>query len=242
MDHPLARALHSVGLDPVDVATSLGVDPKTVQRWLRGRIPYPRYQEGLVALTGWSAHDLWPRSPRPSELDQTADELRVVYPQRSSVPLDVWCRLFARAEHDIGILAYAALPLAENPLVLRALREKARSGVRVRVLLGDPECAQVARRGSDERVDDLMGSRIRTALVRFRPLASEAGTQVRLHDTVLYNSIYRSDDELLVNPHVYGFPASYAPVLHLRQSRDDGTAATYLTSFERVWSTSKPAP
>ncbi|MGH4015940.1 MAG: hypothetical protein ACRDSL_18870 [Pseudonocardiaceae bacterium] len=28
--------------------------------------------------------------------------------------------------------------------------------------------------------------------------------QFRLHSTVLYNSIYRADDELLVNPHVHG--------------------------------------
>jgi hypothetical protein len=32
--------------------------------------------------------------------------------------------------------------------------------------------------------------------------------QIRLHDTPLYNSIYRFDDELLVNTHVYGLLAA----------------------------------
>ncbi len=32
-----------------------------------------------------------------------------------------------------------------------------------------------------------------------------------LRPTVLYNSIYRADDKLLVNQHTYGIPAAQAP-------------------------------
>jgi hypothetical protein len=62
------------------------------------------------------------------------------------------------------------------------------------------------------------------------------GVEIRLHDTVLYNSIYRADDYLLVNPHAYGIAASHTPVLHLRRAEDGDMASTYLDSFERVWS------
>ena len=51
----------------------------------------------------------------------------------------------------------------------------------------------------------------------YRPLRDVDGIEFRLHRTVLYNSIYRADDQLLVNTHIYGFPAAQAPVFHLRR-------------------------
>jgi hypothetical protein len=39
--------------------------------------------------------------------------------------------------------------------------------------------------------------------------------KIRLHRTVLYNSIYRADDQFLVNQHTYGIPAAQAPVFCL---------------------------
>jgi DNA-binding transcriptional regulator YdaS (Cro superfamily) len=237
--HPLARALRGAGINAVDVAARLGVDPKTVQRWISGRLPYPRHRDALVDLTGWSPRDLWPELPRPVEPATEADEVRIVYPHRSAVPTDAWARLLGRAEQEIGILAYSALFLAEDAAVPGLLREKARAGVRVRIALGDPSGVHVARRGAEERIGDGMGARIRTALVGFGRVTDEPGVQVRLHDTVLYNSIYRADGELLVNTHVYGRPGAHAPVLHLNGTRADGMVATYLASFERVWSTAK---
>jgi hypothetical protein len=74
-------------------------------------------------------------------------------------------------------------------------------------------------------------------LAYYRPLAGLAA--VRLHDTPLYNSIYRFDDDMLVNTHVYGILAAWTPVLLLR--RIDGSYfATYTESFERVWASARP--
>jgi hypothetical protein len=51
--------------------------------------------------------------------------------------------------------------------------------------------------------------------------------------------IYRFDDEMIVNTHVYGILAAYTPTMHLR--RVDGTYfQTYLESFERVWASARP--
>jgi hypothetical protein len=234
--HPLARAMRGAGLEPVDVAARLQVDPKTVQRWLAGRLPYPRHRAALAALTGWAERDLWP-SDLPVSAQPDADEVRVVYPQRCAVPTETWRQLFNRAEHEIGILAYSGLFLAEDTGVHAVLREKARSGVKVRIILADAGGTQVARRGSDEGIDVVMHARIRNAFILFRPLVEVPGVALRLHDTVLYNSIYRADSELMINAHAYGCPASHAPVLHLHQTSPDGIAATYLDSFERVWAT-----
>ena len=237
MNHPLARALRGAGVNTVDVAARLGVDPKTVQRWMTGRVPYPRHRNALARLTGWSQHDLWPDLPRPVEPAAAVDEVRIIYSHRSAVPTDAWSRLFAEAEEEINVLAYSALFLAEDLTVSTLLRAKAAAGVRVRIALGKPNGIHVNDRGGEERVGDGMSARIRTALVGFSPV-KEAGGQLRLHDTVLYNSIYRADDELLVNTHVYGHPASHAPVFHLRKRSADGMTMTYLDSFERVWAAS----
>lgn len=148
---------------------------------------------------------------------------------------DVRRRHFTNAQHEIGILAYSALFLAEDSTLIRLLTDKAHNRVRIRIALGDFDGPHVARRGADEGIDDIMSARIRNSLVLFGRLASEPGIALRLHDTVLYNSIYRSDDELLVNTHIHRFPAGHAPVLHLHRSHPDGIAAMYLESFERVW-------
>ena len=49
-----------------------------------------------------------------------------------------------------------------------------------------------------------MAARIRNALTLYHPLMSEENIEIRLHRTVLYNSIYRADNQLLVNQHTYG--------------------------------------
>ena len=41
--------------------------------------------------------------------------------------------------------------------------------------------------------------------------------EFRFHRTILYNSIYRADDQVLVNTHLFGVTAAHAPVWHLRK-------------------------
>jgi hypothetical protein len=231
--------MRAAGLDVVDVASRLSVDPKTVNRWLDGRLPYPRYRGELVALTGWPEHDLWPGIDARQKASPDTGDVLTTYAQRCSVPVDVWRRLFDRAEHEIGVLAYSGLFLAEDAGVQRILRDKARAGVRVRIVLGDADGSQVSQRGADEGIDQMMSVRISNALLLFKPLVEEPGVSIRLHDTVLYNSIYLADEELMVNTHAFGCAASRSPVLHLRRTSPDGMAATYFDSFEQVWETAQ---
>ena len=49
--------------------------------------------------------------------------------------------------------------------------------------------------------------------------ATVENVEIRLHGTILYNSIYRADEQLLVNTHIFGLAASDAPVFHLRKIR-----------------------
>lgn len=229
---PLRRALAGARLRDIDVAKTLGVDPKTVQRWLGGRLPQPRHRWALADLLNLHEYDLWPHL---AGVPSIGPEVHATYPHRGSVPREVWHRLYDSAQHQIDILVYSGLFLAEDVEMIRLLGEKARTGVAVRLLLGDPDSPHVSQRGDEEGIHDAMAAKIRNAIVLYRPLLT-SGVQIRLHPTVLYNSIYRADDEMLINQHVYGIAAAYAPVLHLRRHGDDDVFSTYLDSFERVWS------
>ena len=239
----LRAALLEHGITPATIGGELGVDHKTVERWIAGRLPYRKYRYALAARLGVDEAYLWPGAlPREVVGAASESEVLAVYPHRSEVPRDTWERLFAAAEREIGVLVYAGLFLAEDARVQKIIADRAAAGVRVRVLLGDPGSAQVADRGADEGVDEAMAAKIRNALVLFRRLRDTEGAEFRFHQTILYNSIYRADDQLLVNTHIYGVTAAVAPVWHLRKVAGGEIAATYLESFERVWETAVPVP
>jgi hypothetical protein len=235
----LRRALFRARLSEEDVATHLGVDPKTVRRWLEGRVPYPRHRLAVSHLLGDDEADLWPEVHAARVGRSRPKEIKAVYPHRWAVPHEVWRQLFKSAEHEIGILAYSALFLAEDVGLLGMFADKARAGVRVQIVLGDPDSPYVAERGAEEGNGDAMAAKIRNALTLYRPLLNVGGVEIRLHRTTLYNSLYRADNDLLVNQHVYGIPAADAPVFHLRSESGNGMSIGYNQSAQRIWVSSK---
>jgi len=240
VNEPLRRALLHGRLRENDVAARLGVDPKTVRRWLNGRVPYPHNRAALADLVEADEADLWPDAGGPLAGRTRPDELGTIYPHRWAVPREVWTRLFVSAERDIGFLAYSALFLAEDSGILAILADKGRAGVTVRIALGDPDGTHAAERGVEEGIGDAMPAKIRNALALYRPLTNVPNVEIRLHRTVLYNSIYRADGQLIVNQHTYGIPAAQAPVFCLCDTGSDEMAALYRDSFERVWAGSGP--
>lgn len=140
------------------------------------------------------------------------------------------------------MLVYAGLFLPEQyPGIAAALTKRAESGVKIRLLFGDPDSPHVVERGREEGIEDAIQHKIRNTLAHYRPLANVAGVDVRLHATNLYNSIYRFDDEMLVSLHVHGLPAAHAPLLHLRQLAEGDLCRIYTDSFERIWADASPA-
>jgi hypothetical protein len=96
---------------------------------------------------------------------------------------------------------------------LRILADRGRAGVVVvRIALGDPDSGYVVERDVEEGSSGAMSAKIRNALALYRPLTAVENIEIRLHRTVLYNSIYRADDQSLINQHTYGVPAVHAHV------------------------------
>jgi hypothetical protein len=224
------------------LAEALEVNPKTVERWITmGKVPYRRHQYATASVLEVDVTTLWPDDARAVEsaTDLAKAEIVSVYPHRHVVPTDLWRKMCERATERIDILVYAGIGLAEDPRFLSVLKAKSKD-IDIRVLMGDPECQAVTQRGIDEG-HRIMGGKIRNALVNYRPLfTSHPEITFRLHDTVLYNSIYRVDDEMLVNTHVYGIGAYLAPVLHLRRLPGGGLFNTFANSVQQTWEGARP--
>jgi lambda repressor-like predicted transcriptional regulator len=240
----LRAALLERGMTPALLAKALQVDPKTVERWVTlGRAPYRKHRYAVAALLGMDESFLWPDALSREQVAAAAgSEILTAYPHRWAVPGDAWRRLFESAKREIGVLVYSGLFIADDAGMLRLFAQKAAEGARVRILLGDPDSPEVEQRGADEGTDGGMAARIRNAIFLYRHLRASGGVEIRLHSTVLYNSIYRADDQLLVNTHIYGTAAADAPVLHLRRVAGGDMVTTYLDSFDRVWDQASPLP
>src|SRR5262245_40787726 len=97
------------------VAARTGVDPKTVQRWLAGRVPHARHRWAIAALLRGDEAQLWPASARDRRQPASAaDELVTLYPHRPDVPPSLWRTLFDQVRQDLAILVYAAVFLPEQ--------------------------------------------------------------------------------------------------------------------------------
>lgn len=238
----LRSALLARGMTVQSLADEIKVNSKTVERWItQGKVPYRRHQYATAAVLNVDVTTLWDDSRnQDSAADLSKAEIAAVYPHRHVVPSSLWREMCESATERIDILVYAGIYLAEDPLFFSTLKKKAKSGVSIRVLMGDPECEAVSRRGIDEG-HRIMDGKIRNALVNYRPLfTSHPEIEFRLHDTVLYNSIYRADDEMLANTHVYGIGAYMAPVLRLRRLPGGGLFDTFANSVEQTWEGARP--
>ncbi|MGA5556923.1 XRE family transcriptional regulator [Streptomyces lavendulocolor] len=232
----LRSALLARGATVQDLADAIEVNPKTVERWItQGKIPYRRHQYAAASFLKVDVTTLWNDSRAvESAADLSKAEILTVYPHRHMVPAGLWRELYAKAERRLDVLVYSGLWLSEDPVFLDILRAKS-SSIQVRILLGDPDCPAVKQRGIDEG-HRIMDGKIRNALMNYRPLfETHPDIGFRLHDSTLYNSLFRADDEMLVNTHVYGIGAYLAPVLHLRRLPGGGLFDTYANSIEQTW-------
>ncbi|MFF8900051.1 XRE family transcriptional regulator [Streptomyces lydicus] len=240
----LRAAMAAGGWTHATLAARAQVDPKSVERWVNlGRTP--RRATALLAAEtlGEDVHALWPALRQARSARAVSSELVALYDQRADVPVSTFTDMLAEARQNIDVLVYAAVFLHEGfPRLNDLLRERAAEGCSVRIALGDAESENVRQRGEEERFGHGIESRCRLALMHYRPLLGVPGIDIRTHETTLYNSIYRADDQLLANAHVWGVNAYGAPVWHLRRNGDGGIFDTYAQSFDAVWTTAKPVP
>ncbi|WP_220449964.1 helix-turn-helix transcriptional regulator [Nonomuraea longispora] len=233
----LRRTMLRAGLDVEQLADVAQVSVKSVGRWLQGTsVPYPKTRYKVAAILEEDESYLWPDAVDKAAL--VGAELVASYPRRADVPRHQWTEALRTANRNIDLLAFAGLFLTEeHPDWIPTLIAKAEAGARVRLLLGDPHGKQLEARDAEHQIGGGVAGRV-AAVLSYYTQRMPLAVQIRLHDTPLYNSIYRFDDEMLVNVHVYGILAAYTPTLHLRRV-DGAWFNTYLESFERVWASAR---
>lgn len=239
----LRDALLSRGLTPDELAERIAVDPKTVERWIsKGRTPYAKSRHKIAAILQESESYLWPDALSEAKASEVSNsEIVKVYAHRNSVPANLWDKLLSQAAAYVDMLVYVGMFMTEKPGLLELLRSKAEAGARIRLLFGDRGAPAVIQRSTDEGIGPhTISAKIDHALAYFRKLDGVSGIEIRTHGTVLYNSIYRFDDEMIVNPHVYGKIAAHAPALHLRRLSAGDLFTTYADSFTAVWEHAQP--
>jgi len=240
----LRSCLAAAALTATDLAAHVGVDVKTVERWIiKGRVPYRAHRTATADLLRTTEAYLWPDvldDPRATSTSRA--ELVTLYPHRGAVPKDLWMQLIEAAQERIDILVYAGLFLPDgHPELSKVLITKAEQGTAIRLALGDPDCDAVRLRGDEEHIGEGMAARVRLSLAYLQEAIGTPGIELRLHATTLYNSIYRFDADMLVNAHAYGSPAAQSPVLHLRRLAGGWLFDHYQASFEQVWAQASPA-
>lgn len=234
----LRGAILGAGLSLTDVATHVEVDPKTVERWVSlGRVPHRTHRLKTAHLLKADDVFLWPTTASdPKAASASQAELVTLYPNRGAVPVETWTQLLHGAHESIDLLAFAASFLHDGiPEFAEGLIAKARQGVRVRLLLGDPDAPAVALRGQEEGIGDLLGARCRLSWGYLATILDTPGLEARKHGSTLYNSLFRFDDTVLVNAHTIGAPASHSPVLHLQRVPGGRLFTHYLGGFEYTW-------
>lgn len=225
--------------DERSLAAELGLDPKSIQRWITREVT-PRRGTALRAakVLGVSPLWLWPNLEMDRQAASQA-EIVTLYPHRSEVPRRLWLDLLATARKRVWLYANASLFLPEdNPESIEILRKKADNGADVRILMADPDSELCVRRGREERLFEGIPARVRMALSYYAPLVGTNGIDFRLQSETLYNSIFVYDDDMLINQHVYGMYGYMAPILHLRRMEGGDFFDMYIRSFDRVWDVS----
>lgn len=241
----IRTAITEAGLSLQEFAERVGVDPKTVERWItKDRTPHRAHRMSAAAILNKTEVYLWPSTEAdPRTRSATRAEFLDLYPSRGAVPLSTWADLIDGASECIDLLAFAGSFLHDGiPQFSERLAARAAAGVRVRLLFGDPDSEAVALRGREEGIGELMSARCSLTWTYLAPLLDRrTGIEGRKHGSTLYASLFRFDDTLLANPHALGAAAGQSPVMHINRIPGGRLFTHYMESFERTWADARPA-
>jgi len=221
-----------------EVAAQVGVDPKTVERWIvLGRIPHRSHRWATASLLGTDEAYLWPEVADERRTQATsAAELVTLFPNWGAVPGALWRSLLEAAGDYIDVLVDAGLFLPDGyPEIAKLLATKAEQGTKVRLALGDPDSDAVRRRGEENGSAMALPPGSGWACCTYGTRSARLGSSFA---STPPRSTTRSTGSMTT---CWSTPTSTAPqprtppVLHLRRLPGGQLFDHYQASFERVW-------
>jgi len=235
----LRRALQAAGITTTDLAATVGVDPKSVERWIsKGRVPHPRHRIAAAAAVREDVNVLWPDVVRRAVKVGADRELVALYPRRSDMPRSLFRDLISTATTRLWFGGYTSyfiwLDTAEAGATIAA---KAQAGADVRFLLGDPASDVTRQRESIEGSPLTIATRI--ALTQAEITKTGSPLPVRLSDRHIAMSVWVFDDDALVATHIGDELGQDSVTLHLRRQQTGGAFDRYVEHFEHLWGTAR---
>ncbi|UFN95779.1 helix-turn-helix domain-containing protein [Micromonospora aurantiaca] len=230
-------------LDPAALAAAVGVDVKTVTRWLAGRIPHQRTRLAVADALGETEADLWPQT-RPDQAPgaEATAEVVAAYAHRADIPHHVWAALLTGATTRIDLLGYAyrsCLSCFPTPCSSSPTRPPTAHGSGSRsptpTARTSPNATPSNRSAAPTRPHPQ-----RPQLLRTPPRRARRRDRPAHRD--LYNSVFRFDHQMIVTPHLYRARGYQHPALHLRELSPHGIFAAHADQFEQIWQTTTAYP
>ncbi|MEV0441068.1 hypothetical protein AB0I84_30345 [Streptomyces spectabilis] len=221
----LRGAMTAANVTVEALAAQVGIDPKSVERWLvTGRTPHARHAHAAARLLGADPHHVWPKlGQRHRSTPVPQDEVVAAYATRATVPMDVWRTVLASATSVLDLVVPNLVFLAHVVGDLPGLIEQqAAAGVRVRIVLPEQTTGRAAQ------VADALAA-----------LADRPGVHLAAHPG-LSADVLRADDDVLVATPVDGLIPSMAPVLHLRRLGPAPLTGGYLASLDHLVMSAEP--
>lgn len=231
----LRQAMTRRALSPQQLAEAVGVDAKTVSRWLTddSRLPHPRHRWLTAETLEVEEHMIWPRAVRATIKTGADREIISCYPCRSAVPHRLWVDLITGANGRLIFGGYTSYFLwLEVPNLGAVLREKINQGADIRFLLGDPGSPVTAERDRIENVPLGLSTRINVTRAE---LAKLPALPVRYGDRHIGMSVWVFDDQMIVSTHIADRLGHDSPTLHIQRKQEDGLYDRYHQHIEHLW-------
>jgi hypothetical protein len=227
------------GMDSATLGRAVGVDAKTIDRWVRGRVPHQRNRLVAAAALGEDESALWPAArPDQAQGAPATGEVVAAYGHRADVPRELWVALLRGARERIDVLGYSYSFLFELvPDLPSLLANRCDRGARVRLAVADPDSGHVVERDGLEQLGGTLPGRIRGTMNALAGLQQIDGVTVGLHAVHLYNAVYRFDDQMIVTPYLFRARGYQHPALHLRRLSPFGVFESYAGQVEQIWGT-----
>lgn len=235
----LRDALRRNGLTPEMAAASVGVDTKTVERWItQGRTPYPRHRHTLAALVDESESVLWPLiSPQRQFADVTA-----VFPTRAEfIEAMPTKELFKEAKSiDIAGLSLNLLCQQYSDTGILKLLD---AGATIRCLFLDPNGVHIR----DREIEEGHAAGVLTnltelnmqSLMRVRkkaPPQCPGAIFIRTYDEpIRFNITIVDRMTCVMQPYLPNARGVESPTFVARRSQQPGLFDTFTQVFETMW-------
>jgi len=215
----LRTAITRAGLTLGEFADIVQVDVKTVQRWLAGRIPYPRHRTRVAGALDTTEHALWPNVvPPPTESPEREQPMPVVTDviagygyatdRDAPNPVDVLRSAAARIELIIPNVIAGIVDL---------LLAKVAEGCHARAIIEHP----------DGQVEPLLG------IDGIEIHGSRGGENYGL---------YRADEQMLLALHHIGLHSEPSPLILIQRRTSAGLLDRLADEFDERWGQTTPLP